>query len=67
MYTNNALISVVRLTNYFVFQIFLHMNMQNMHWYAAVVNVHKREIQILDSMLSHTHRPELQRTVNSIA
>ena len=37
--------------------------MHNLHWYAAVVNARRREIQILDSMLSHTHRPELERTV----
>jgi hypothetical protein len=31
-------------------QIFLPINIQEMHWYLAVVNSKKREIQVLDSL-----------------
>lgn len=40
------------------------MNLQSLHWYLAVVNTHKREIQILDSMLDHEDRLELRQTVS---
>ncbi|XP_044400063.1 uncharacterized protein [Triticum aestivum] len=43
--------------------IFLPMNLQSLHWYLAVVNTHKREIQILDSMLDHEDRLELRQTL----
>lgn len=42
------------------------MNIHNMHRYVEVVNAHRREIQVLDSMMSHSYRPELQRMLRGM-
>jgi hypothetical protein len=47
-------------------QIFLPTNITETHWYLAILNAKRREVQILDSLAKpiNEHRPELGRVVS---
>ncbi|TVU03100.1 hypothetical protein EJB05_51370, partial [Eragrostis curvula] len=42
--------------------VFLPINIENKHWYLAVINATKRKIQVLDSLCWTTERKELYHT-----
>ena len=47
-------------------QIFLPINIKDTHWYLAVLNAKRREVQILDSLAKpiSKDRPDLRRVVS---
>lgn len=45
-------------------QLFIPINIEESHWYLAVVNAHKREIDVPDSLVIMDRR-DLQTTVSN--
>ena len=59
---------LITTTTYMIFTpvLFIPINIERSHWYLAVVNAQKHEIQVLDSLGSRINRSDLTVTATTI-